>query len=328
MRSNALDELAGRHAYEYNSSSLAVGVDQSPRDRSRELVPRPWPTRLDYRKKTGPTFRSLDAALAERSPGSRMTSAFVHVGVIGLILWLGTKTQKVIEPAQTLTHLDFTLFDPPPAAPKIMPVAPKAGGGGGGGAHEIVEPTKGRAPQIAKITFNAPQIARSVEPKLSVEPAESIKMPDNPTELNLGQSNSPQIRLASQGSGSGSGFGHGPGGGLGAGHGLGGGPGRGGGYGGGVMSVGGGVSAPVVIRSVDPEFTEQARQANFQGSVTLALIVDADGNPQNVHVTKHLGMGLDEKAVEAVQQYKFRPALYQGHPVAVQIVVDLDFRLH
>jgi protein TonB len=94
------------------------------------------------------------------------------------------------------------------------------------------------------------------------------------------------------------------------------------------MSVGGGVSAPVVIRSVDPDFTEQARRANFQGSVTLALIIDANGNPQNVHVTNHLGMGLDEKAVEAVQQYKFRPALYQGHPVAVQIVVDVDFHLH
>jgi TonB family protein len=94
------------------------------------------------------------------------------------------------------------------------------------------------------------------------------------------------------------------------------------------MSVGGGVSAPVVLRSVDPEFTEQARQANFQGSVTLALIIDASGNPQNVRVTRHLGMGLDEKAVAAVQQYKFKPAMYQGHPVAVQIVVDVDFRLH
>jgi TonB family protein len=56
--------------------------------------------------------------------------------------------------------------------------------------------------------------------------------------------------------------------------------------------------------------------------------VDAQGNPQNVHVTKHLGMGLDEKAIEAVRQYRFKPAMYDGHPVAVQIVVEVEFHLH
>ncbi len=94
------------------------------------------------------------------------------------------------------------------------------------------------------------------------------------------------------------------------------------------MSVGGGVSAPVVIHSVEPEFTAEARSANFQGSVTIQLIVDSAGNPQNVRVTRHLGMGLDEKAIEAVRQYRFKPAMYEGHPVAVQIVVDVDFHLH
>ena len=112
------------------------------------------------------------------------------------------------------------------------------------------------------------------------------------------------------------------------GHGSGAGPGSGGGYGGGVMSVGGGVSAPVVIHSVDPEFTEEARNANFQGTVSLQLIVDPQGNPQNVRVVRHSGMGLDDKAVQAVKQYKFRPAMYQGHAVAVQMIIDVDFHLH
>lgn len=94
------------------------------------------------------------------------------------------------------------------------------------------------------------------------------------------------------------------------------------------MSVGGGVSAPIVIHSVEPEFTSEARSANFQGSVSIQLIVDGQGNPQNVHVVRHLGMGLDEKAVQAVRQYKFRPAMYEGHPVAVQLVIDVDFHLH
>ena len=94
------------------------------------------------------------------------------------------------------------------------------------------------------------------------------------------------------------------------------------------MSVGGGVSAPVVIHSVVPEFTESARSANYQGTVSIQLIVDPQGNPQNVHVVRHLGNGLDEKAVAAVKQYRFRPAMYQGHPVAVQMIIDVDFHLH
>ncbi|MGA7654494.1 MAG: energy transducer TonB, partial [Terracidiphilus sp.] len=110
--------------------------------------------------------------------------------------------------------------------------------------------------------------------------------------------------------------------------GIGAGPGSGGGYGGGVMSVGGGVSAPQVLHTVQPDFTEEARQANFQGSASIELIVDQQGNPQNVRIIRRLGMGLDEKAVEAVRQYRFRPAMFQGHPVAVQIIVDVAFHLH
>ena len=94
------------------------------------------------------------------------------------------------------------------------------------------------------------------------------------------------------------------------------------------MSVGGGVSAPQVIHSAEPEFTDDARRADFQGSAAIQLIVDAQGNPQDIVVLRHLGMGLDEKAVEAVRQYKFRPAMYQGRPVAVQMVIELDFHLH
>lgn len=325
-------EFGDNRANSYNSSSLAL----EPRERTAEegralyLVPDPIVTTRPRERlaKSAPTFGTLDTALSQRDPKSRITSAIMHVGVIGLLLWFGSRMPKVIAPAQALTHVDFKLYAPPPPPPKVLPVAPKMGGGGGGGAHQVVPPSKGRPPEVAKVVLNAPQLARLDRPKLPMEPKEPIKLPDNPKMLDFGQPNSPQIKLTSQGNGGGSGFGHGLGGGLGAGHGLGAGPGSGGGYGGGLMSVGGGVSAPVVLHSVQPDFTEQARAANLQGTVVLQLIVDANGNPQNIRVTQSLGMGLDQKAVEAARQYKFKPATYQGHPVAVQIIVDVAFHLH
>jgi TonB family protein len=191
-----------------------------------------------------------------------------------------------------------------------------------------VEPIKGHLPPIVKLQVITLQTIGFDRPKLAVEPTTQVKMPEGNNLPAFGVPHSEQISLASQGRGSGSGLGQGLGSGIGAGRGSGAGSGSGGGYGGGLMSVGGGVSAPVVIYSVEPEFTQDARQANFQGSVSIKLIVDSEGNPQDVQLVRHLGMGLDEKAIDAVRQYRFKPAMYQGHPVSVQIVIDIDFHLH
>jgi TonB family protein len=254
----------------------------------------------------------------KRDPTSNAISFVIHVVAITLLLALALKvrTNVAVEPAVTVVPMDFKLTVPP----KVMPVA-KAPGGGGGTPHQIVEPKRAPVPTVA----TAPQIQltqtiRIDRPKLGLEPTEQVKMPDSNTLPTLGVAPSPQIALAAQAKGNGSG--HGLGGGLGAG------PGSGGGTGGGLMSVGGGVSAPMVVRSVEPEFTADARQANFQGNVSIKLIVDPQGNPQDISLMSHLGMGLDEKAIEAVRQYKFRPAMYMGHPVAVQIVIDVAFHLH
>ena len=269
---------------------------------------------------------TVDPLAFKRDPASSAISFVVHVVVIVLVLSLALKARTIValQPTTNVTPVNFTLSAPP----MILPVAKLAGGGGGGGAHELMEPIKGHEPAIAKIQFAPLQIARISRPKLAVEPTMQVKMPENDNLPTLGLAQSQQIALASQGGGSGSGFGQGLGGGIGMGHGNGAGPGSGGGYGGGLMSVGGGVAAPEVIHSVEPEFTEDARRANFQGSVSIKLIVDSQGNPQNVQLVRHLGMGLDEKAIEAVRQYKFKPAMYQGHPVAVQIVVEMNFHLH
>ena len=95
----------------------------------------------------------------------------------------------------------------------------------------------------------------------------------------------------------------------------------------GVYKVGGGVSAPQVVRSVEPQYSDAARRAKLAGTCLVSLIVDINGLPQNVRVVRPLGKGLDEKAVEAVKQYRFEPAMYEGHPVPVEVNIQVSFQL-
>ena len=145
----------------------------------------------------------------------------------------------------------------------------------------------------------------------------------------IGMKNSTNVQLASAGTGNGAGMGSGGGGGLGSGNGIGYGPGSGWNTGGGLAQIGGRVSAPVVIHSVEAEFSDEARRAKYQGVCLISLIVDAQGNPQNIRVARALGMGLDEKAIEAIRQYKFKPAMKDGKtPVPVMITIEVDFHLY
>jgi TonB family protein len=131
----------------------------------------------------------------------------------------------------------------------------------------------------------------------------------------------------SNGPGSGGGIGTGSGGGVGSGRGGGYGPGSGGGAGGGAFRIGGGVSSPVLIYKIEPEYSEEARKAKWQGTVILAIVVGLDGRASNITVVRPLGMGLDEKAIEAVQKWRFRPGLKDGRAVPVQANVEVNFRL-
>ena len=105
------------------------------------------------------------------------------------------------------------------------------------------------------------------------------------------------------------------------------GPGSGGGFGGGAYRIGGGVSAPVAIVKPEPEYSEEARKAKWQGAVLLQLVVDENGIPQDIKVVKSLGLGLDQKAIEAVQKWRFRPGLKDGKPVPVSANIEVNFRL-
>jgi protein TonB len=88
-----------------------------------------------------------------------------------------------------------------------------------------------------------------------------------------------------------------------------------------------GVTPPQLIYKVEPEFSEEARKAKHQGVVVLTIEVDASGNVRNVHVRQSLGLGLDEKAIEAISHWRFRAAILDGKPVTTEAVVQVNFQL-
>jgi TonB family protein len=104
-------------------------------------------------------------------------------------------------------------------------------------------------------------------------------------------------------------------------------PGTSGDAGGSIYRVGGGVSQPAVNFKVDPEYSEEARKAKYSGVAMLAVVVDADGRAQDIHVVKALGMGLDEEAIIAVTQWRFKPGMKDGQPVNTRATISVNFRL-
>lgn len=95
----------------------------------------------------------------------------------------------------------------------------------------------------------------------------------------------------------------------------------------GVFRIGGGVSAPVPTFRADPEYSEEARKAKWQGAVLLQVVIDESGIPQSIQVVRPLGLGLDQKAIEAVEKWRFKPGMKDGQPVPVAANIEVNFRL-
>ncbi len=212
-----------------------------------------------------------------------------------------------------------------------LPPAPeRAGGGGGGGDRDKLAAPKGSPPKFAAEQLAPPAIViRNNTPKLPVEP--TVVGPPQLELPKLGQMGDPLSNVlgpASNGTGSGGGIGSGSGGGVGSGRGPGVGPGWGGGIGGGAYRVGGGVSAPRAIYQPDPEYSDEARKAKYQGTVTLWVVIGPDGRVHDAKVYRSLGMGLDEKALESVKTWRFEPARKDGQAVPVQVNIEVNFRLY
>lgn len=258
-------------------------------------------------------------------------STVIHLIAIALII-VGTilgqrMVKEIVKPKETVELIA------PDDLPTLQPSKTLSGGGGGGGDRDKLQASQGRLPKQSMQQFTPPTVViRNEQPKLPMEPTVVI-----PPQVHLTQPDMPNLgdplshlpaSLPSNGTGSGSGIGSGSGGGVGSGEGPGFGPGHGGGTGGGAFRVGGGVSAPKAVYSPDPEYSEEARKAKFQGTCVLWLVVGPDGRPRDIKVQRTLGLGLDEKAIEAVKNWRFEPAMKDGKPVAVQINVEVSFRLY
>ena len=195
--------------------------------------------------------------------------------------------------------------DPEPPKPKPVPPPPPI----------EVQPTPKPVeppPPVAKPEPTPPVVAPVVSG--AADPR------DRPGDLN-------ERASESQGSGNGGGAGTGSGTGMGAGTGAGIGDGSGAGTGGGPYRPGSGIEAPELVREVKPDYTEEARRRSLTGDVVLEIVVRSDGRVGNVKVVRGLGSGLDQRAVDAVRQWTFKPARRHGTPVDVLVEVAVEFRL-
>ena len=248
---------------------------------------------------------------------SGVVSLLVHAGVIGLLFLIFRPGLVQEKPKRDYSPIFLEGYKPK------TPAAQKSGGGGGGGQKVPTPVSKGTPPKFSPKQFQPPAPA-VIKPKLPAEPTITAPVPQIQAD-NYGDP-SALDKLFSGGQGA-NGLGAGKGGGIGSGTGDGYGPGSGGGTGGGVFRAGGDVSNPVPISRPEPEYSEEARKAKYSGTVLLQIVVGEDGIPRNIKVLRPLGLGLDEKAVEAVSHWRFRPGLKGGKPVAVQATIEVSFRL-
>ncbi len=263
-----------------------------------------------------------------RSKRSFMMSTGFQIGVVALLFTVFS-TKVVQDQVKQVTALVMPA-DIDPYMPKMAPKKQTMGGGGGGGDRSPLPASKGRLPKPSLRQFTPPMaVVNNPNPRLVMEPT-IIAPPDVALpQVNMSQYGDPLAKLGppSNGPGSGGGIGSGSGGGVGSGKGGGFGPGEGGGVGGGVFRVGGGVSAPALLFKKEPEYSEEARKAKYQGTVLLYIEVDPSGKATNIKVQRSLGLGLDEKAIEAVKQWKFKPGYKDGKPVTVAATIEVNFRL-
>lgn len=223
-------------------------------------------------------------------------------------------------PFFTDTRLPFPLrISDAPLRIRIAPPQPALEKPSGGGTQDETPASLGRPPLVATRKFLIPLRPTVAEPQLVVEPALNVDIPVEYANVNLPQFGSPFAPPGPPSGGRGKGgIGSdldGPGIGPGAGPGISATPGE------------GPLVGPSVLYKQEPEFSEEARRAKVQGTIVVEVVVGTDGKAHDIRVRNSLGLGLDEKAVEAVSQWRFRPAMRAGKPIATGATIYVNFRL-
>lgn len=278
-----------------------------------------------------------------RSPRTKglplAVSSTVHGGLIAAIVLI---TTLGVTPAATTLHIDQ---QPAEEIRLVYLITPGAGGGGGGGGtHQKLPPP--RAERKGTHHISSPMPVRRPPPP--IEPVVRPEPPPPPPPLNaeplpvvvapivqapadkrdqIGVLEQSRAEIPGRGPGEGGGVGTGRGTGIGQGDGTGVGPGSGGGTGGGPFRPGSGIEAPRLLHEVKADYTEEARHRNLEGEVVLETVVRRDGTVGDVKVLRRLGAGLDDRAVQAVRQWRFAPARRMGSPVDVIVEVAVEFKL-
>ena len=245
-------------------------------------------------------------------------TAMLLVAVLGVLAFKDTSVPVISHSGTFFTVSDYV----PPKGIMLS-----HGGGSGGGADKIKQ-SKGNLPRTADYQFVPPTVTPKTQPSRLMVDA-TIIAPDLHVAENdhVGDPLS-NLMTPSDGTGVKGGIGTNGSGGVGSGRGPGYGPGEGGNFGGSVFSLGNGVMAPKAIYDPEPEYSPEARAAHYQGTVLVWAIIDEQGIPRNPRVKRSLGMGLDEKAITAIRTWRFQPGTKDGHPVAVAIEVEVNFRLY
>jgi len=294
-----------------------------------------------------------------RAGASLFASLALHGGLLAILLMLAS--------LGLFNASDTEQLVPPNPSPIkfVFLMTPGPGGGGGGGGLQMPKPpppAERKAPPKVekKVTSPVPPPKKTPAPPpivtptprpvptpvvelpkiatpaptptpLPPPPPQAVQAPVAPVAADpvdrVGLPAASAATTASNGPGTGGGVGTGSGVGLGEGRGGGIGPGTGGGTGGGPYQPGSGVEPPVLLREVRPVYTDEARRQSIEGDVTLEIVVRHDGSVGNVRVTRTLGAGLEQKAIDAVRQWKFGPARRQGSPVDVVVEVSVEFKL-
>jgi protein TonB len=292
----------------------------------------------DPRAGDRPLFRPLSGL--RREPGVPIALAgTLHAAMLAGLVLLTTLGAAKPAPRARTDRKEMGL---------VFLVTPGPGGGGGGGGHREPAPPppaerKGVAALRSPIPVRRPPprvepppVPRPIEPPpVKAEPLPPVVAPvvavaadpRDRTGIPWTPAPAPPQDTESHGPGAGGGSGTGQGTGLGEGDGAGIGPGSGGGTGGGPYRPGSGITAPAILHEVKPDYTEEGRRRNLEGDVVLEIVVRRDGTVGNVKLLQGLGAGLDQRATEAVRQWRFSPARRYGTPVDVIVEVAMEFKL-